>query len=399
MLEENTESLPTARTGRELVELARREIQEIDAAALQARLDAREPLHLIDIREPDEWARGHIPGAALIPRGNLEFRIDDEAPDRGAPVVLYCSLGLRSALSAQALQRMGYRRVVSLVNGFERWKGEGRPVVVPRALRDEQRIRYARHLMLDKVGEIGQARLLEAKVLIVGAGGLGSPAALYLAAAGVGTIGLVDADVVDLSNLQRQVLYRTGDVGAPKAERAAEALRALNPDVTTVAHPMLLTSDNATEILAGYDVVINGSDNFPTRYLVNDAAVMAGLPVVDGSIYQFEGRVTVYAPARGGPCYRCLQPRPPRPGDIPSCADAGVLGVLPGIIGSLQAAEALKLILGVGRPLIGRLLIFEALTMTFDEVPVSRDPTCPVCGDHPTITKLIDYELFCGLKS
>jgi sulfur-carrier protein adenylyltransferase/sulfurtransferase len=397
MPEPGEETVSRPRTGRDLVELARRQIREVDAAGLRARLDSREPLRLIDIREPDEWAEGHIPGAELIPRGHLEFRIDERVPERDTPVVLYCSLGLRSALSAQALQEMGYHRVESLFGGFNAWKADGHPLVVPSALRDDQRVRYGRHLILDRVGEAGQARLLEARVLVVGVGGLGSPAALYLAAAGVGTIGVVDGDVVDLSNLQRQVLYRTADVGALKAQKAADALRALNPDVNAIAHQAMLTSKNAAEIISGYDVIVNGSDNFPTRYLVNDAAVLARQPVVDGSIYQFEGRVTVYDPARGGPCYRCLVPRPPRPGDVPSCADAGVLGVLPGIIGSLQAAEALKLILGLGRPLIGRLLLFDALATTFDEVEARRDPDCPLCGDHPTLTELIDYQLFCGL--
>jgi sulfur-carrier protein adenylyltransferase/sulfurtransferase len=397
MSEDHEQATFGARSGMDLVELARRQIREVRASDLQSRLDRREPLRLIDIRESDEWAQGHIPGAELIPRGHLEFRIDDRVPERDTPVVLYCTFGLRSALAAQTLQEMGYRCVESLAGGFDSWKTDGHPLVVPPALRDDQRVRYGRHLILDRVGEPGQARLFDARVLIVGVGGLGSPAALYLAAAGVGTIGLVDGDVVELSNLQRQVLYRTADAGAPKAEKAAEVLRALNPDVNAVAYEAMLTSENAAEIISDYDVIVNGSDNFPTRYLVNDAAVLAGRPVVDGSIYQFEGRVTVYDPTRGGPCYRCLFPRPPRPGDIPSCSDAGVLGVLPGIIGSLQAAEALKLILGVGRPLIGRLLLFDALAMTFDELEARRDPECPLCGDHPSITELIDYQLFCGL--
>ncbi len=264
-------------------------------------------------------------------------------------------------------------------------------------LTPEQVLRYSRHIILKNVGGKGQRKLLGAKVLLVGAGGLGSPASLYLAAAGVGTLGIVDYDVVDVSNLQRQILHHTADVGRPKTESAADTLQSINPDVRVIGHQVQLSSENALDILSEYDIVVNGSDNFPTRYLVNDACALLGKPLVDGSILQFEGQVTVYDPARGGPCYRCLFPAPPPPGAVPTCAEAGVLGVLPGIIGSLQALETIKLVLGIGEPLIGRLLIFDALDLDFTTVRIRRDPACPVCGDNPTITHLIDYDEFCGI--
>lgn len=261
---------------------------------------------------------------------------------------------------------------------------------------EEQVYRYSRHIILQDVGGVGQKKLLKAKVLLVGAGGLGSPAAMYLAAAGVGTLGLVDFDKVDLSNLQRQILHRTKDVGRPKLDSAADTLNALNPDVKVVKHNVVLNSENVMDVIKDYDIVVNGTDNFPTRYLVNDACVFAGKPLVDGSIFMFEGQVTVYD-AKHGPCYRCLFPTPPPPGEVPSCQEAGVLGVLPGIIGSIQAVEAIKLILGKGDPLIGRLLLFDALPLEFRELKVEKSPNCPVCSEHPTITELIDYEQFCGV--
>ncbi len=264
-------------------------------------------------------------------------------------------------------------------------------------LRPEQVLRYSRHLVLREVGGAGQRKLLAAKVLLVGAGGLGSPAATYLAAAGVGTLGIVDFDVVDLSNLQRQILHHTDDIGRAKTESAAESLRAINPDVSVIGHQVQLSSANALDIMRGYDVVVNGSDNFPTRYLVNDACVLLGKPLVDGSVLQFEGQLTVYHAAAGGPCYRCVFPAPPPPGQVPTCAEAGVLGVVPGVIGSLEALETIKLILGTGTPLLGRLLLFDALDMSFSIVKIRRHPACPICGDHPTITELIDYEEFCGI--
>ena len=261
---------------------------------------------------------------------------------------------------------------------------------------DDQIYRYSRHIILPDVGGAGQKKLLKAKVLLVGAGGLGSPTAMYLAAAGVGTLGLVDFDKVDLSNLQRQLLHRTQDIGRPKLDSAEDTINALNPDVNVVKHPVVLTSENVLDVIRDYDIVVNGTDNFPTRYLVNDACVFMGKPLVDGSIFMFEGQATVFD-AKRGPCYRCLFPTPPPPGEVPSCQEAGVLGVLPGIIGSIQAVEVIKLILNKGESLIGRLLLFDALSMEFREMKVEKDPNCPVCSDHPTITELIDYEQFCGV--
>jgi adenylyltransferase/sulfurtransferase len=300
---------------------------------------------------------------------------------------------------------MGYERVISLIGGFNSWKNAGFSFKIPTVLTEEQRIRYSRHTLLNEVGDAGQIKLLESKVLLIGAGGLGSPAALYLAAAGVGTIGIVDFDTVDQSNLQRQILHGMKDVGRPKVESAADRLGDLNPDVKVIPHREPITSDNALEIIKGYDIVLNGSDNFPTRYLVNDACQFLGKPLVDASIFMFEGQVTVYMPENNaygyeaGPCYRCLYPDPPPPGEVPSCAEAGVLGVLPGIVGSIQAVEAIKLIIGKGDPLIGRLLMIDTLDMSFRTLRIQRNEECPVCGTHPTVTELIDYEQFCGLPS
>ena len=385
------------RTRDEVVADARARVEEIDVHTLKERLDRGEPLVVVDVREREEWVQGHIPGARFIPRGLLELQIEDAVPDRETPIALYCAGGVRSALAALSLRRMGYKHVVSVVGGFAAWKNAGYPFRVPTVLSDEERIRYSRHILLPQVGEEGQLKLKESKVLLIGAGGLGSPAAIYLAAAGVGTVGIVDHDVVDLSNLQRQILHRTEDIGRPKVETAEETLHGINPHVQVNKHQVLLDSSNALDILREYDVVINGSDNFPTRYLVNDACVMLGIPLVDASIFQFEGQVTVFAPQRGGPCYRCLYPDPPPPGEVPSCAEAGVLGVLPGIMGSLQAMEAIKLLLGIGEPLVGRLLVYDALSGEFRQLRVSRNPDCPVCGEHPTVTQLIDYHQFCGI--
>ena len=387
----------TPLTSDHLIRQVKRQIKEIDIHTLKRRLDAGDGTVVIDVREFDEYAQGIIPGARHIPRGFLELDIEAVVPDHATRLALYCAAGIRSALGARALQEMGYTDVVSVAGGFEGWKSVGYPFVVPRTMTDEQRRRYSRHTMIPEIGEQGQLRLLDAKVLLIGAGGLGSPAAMYLAAAGVGTLGIVDFDVVDVSNLQRQILHHMDDVGRPKVETAAEAIAALNPDVKVVSHRLLLRSDNAMDVIRGYDVVVNGSDNFPTRYLVNDACAMLGIPLVDGSIYRFEGQVAVFDPARGGPCYRRLYPAPPPPGEVPSCAEGGVLGVLPGIVGSLQASEALKLILGIGEPLTGRLLLFDALENRFRQVMVHKDPACPVCGENPSITQLIDYEEFCGI--
>ncbi len=389
----------------QLVQLAKSEITEISAQELKQRLQRGEKLTVVDVRERDEFVQGYIPDATFIPRGYLELQIEQHQADRDQPVVVYCAGGVRSALAARNLKEMGYNNVISLIGGFNGWKNAGLDFKIPTVLTDDQRIRYSRHTMLNDVGEAGQIKLLESKVLLIGAGGLGSPAALYLAAAGVGTLGIVDFDTVDVSNLQRQILHGNKDVGRPKVESAADRIKDINPDVKVIGYREPITSHNALEIIKEYDVVINGSDNFPTRYLVNDACQFLKKPLVDGSIFMFEGQITVYQPAdeakgiAGGPCYRCLYPDPPPPGEVPSCAEAGVLGVLPGIVGSGQTIEAIKLILGIGEPLIGRLLMIDTLDMTFRTLKVQRNPECPVCGEHPTVTELIDYEQFCGLPS
>ncbi len=387
-------------TYRELLAQVKAEIHEVTASEASQLLDAVDPPVLVDVRELDEWDEGHLPAAVHIPRGSLESRIEREAPDRAAPILVYCAVGARSAFAAKTLDEMGYTNVLNLDGGIVEWKRSGLPVVVSESLEPAQRSRYSRHLLIPEVGEEGQQRLLKSRILLIGAGGLGSPAALYLAAAGVGTLGIVDDDTVDASNLQRQIIHSTERLGEPKAESAKRTLEALNPDVRVRVFRERLTSENADRILGeGWDVIVDGADNFPTRYLLNDASVWHGIPVVHGSIFRFEGQVTVFTP-RAGPCYRCLFPQPPPPELAPSCAEGGVLGVLPGIIGSLQANEALKLALGIGDTLAGRLLLFDALGPSFTEVSLRRDPDCPVCGDSPTITEYIDYVEFCqGARS
>jgi molybdopterin/thiamine biosynthesis adenylyltransferase/rhodanese-related sulfurtransferase len=398
-------------TYRELLAQIKAEIEEVDAVRARELLDSTEPPLLVDVREPDEWSEGHLPGAIHVPRGNLESRIERAAPDRAQSIILYCQVGNRSAFAAKTLEELGYENVVSLSGGFTDWKRNGFPTQLPRVLDAEKRSRYSRHLLIPEVGDEGQLKLLDSRVLLVGAGGLGSPASLYLAAAGVGRLGIVDDDRVDASNLQRQIAHSTESLGEWKVDSAKRTLEALNPDVEVVTYKERLTSENVDRILAdGWDVIVDGADNFPTRYLVNDASVFHGIPVVHGSIYRFEGQVTVFKPhaagsaaggagsARpedGGPCYRCLFPQPPPPELAPSCAEGGVLGVLPGIIGSLQANETLKLLLGIGDSLAGRLLLFDALSTEFSEVKLRKDPNCPVCGEHPTITEYIDYVEFC----
>jgi molybdopterin/thiamine biosynthesis adenylyltransferase/rhodanese-related sulfurtransferase len=377
---------------RDLLQRVRTEISEVDA---------REAKGLnggvwVDVRERDEWEEGHIPGAVHIPRGYLESRIEAVAPDKTAPVVLYCAAGNRSAFAAKTLQELGYEHATSLHGGFTDWKRNGYDVQLPRTLSPEKRTRYSRHLLIPEIGEEGQLKLLDSRILLIGAGGLGSPASLYLAAAGVGTLGIVDDDAVDDSNLQRQIVHSTERLGEPKADSAKRTIEALNPDVTVKVFKERLTSENVDRILGeGWDVIVDGADNFPTRYLLNDASVWHDIPVVHGSIFRFEGQLTVFKPGEG-PCYRCLFPQPPPPELAPSCAEGGVLGVLPGIIGSLQANEALKLALGIGEPLVGRLLLFDALAPNFTEVSLRRDPSCPVCGENPTITEYIDYVEFCA---
>jgi molybdopterin/thiamine biosynthesis adenylyltransferase/rhodanese-related sulfurtransferase len=381
-------------TYRELLQQVKGEIDEVDATRARDIL-GEDSAVLVDVRERDEWDEGHIPGAVHVPRGNLESRIENAVPDKSRQVVVYCASGNRSAFAAKTLEELGYEHVVSLAGGFTDWKRNGNPVEIPESLDEAKRRRYSRHLLIPEVGEEGQLRLLQSRVLLIGAGGLGSPASLYLAAAGVGTLGIVDDDAVDETNLQRQIVHSTERLGESKAESAKRTIEALNPDVTVKVFKERLTSENVDRILGeGWDVIVDGADNFPTRYLVNDASVWHRIPVVHGSIYRFEGQVTVFKPFEG-PCYRCLFPQPPPPELAPSCAEGGVLGVLPGVIGSLQANEALKLALGIGEPLIGRLLMFDALAGEFTEIRLRRDPDCPVCGENPTITDYIDYVEFC----
>jgi sulfur-carrier protein adenylyltransferase/sulfurtransferase len=382
-------------TYRELLNQVKTEIDEIDASSAAPWVEGADAV-FVDVRERDEWDEGHIPGAIHVPRGYLESRIENAVADHSRRIVVYCASGGRSAFAAKSLEELGYDDVASLAGGFTDWKRNGFPTELPQGLGEEQRRRYSRHLLIPEVGEEGQLKLLDARILLIGAGGLGSPASLYLAAAGVGTLGIVDDDTVDATNLQRQIVHSTDRLGESKAESAKQTIEALNPDVTVKTYRERLTSENADRILAeGWDVIVDGADNFPTRYLLNDASVWHGIPVVHGSIYRFEGQVTVFKPQEG-PCYRCLFPQPPPPELAPSCAEGGVLGVLPGVIGSIQATEALKLALGIGEPLVGRLLLFDALATSFTEVSLRRDPTCPVCGDAPTITEYIDYAEFCA---
>ncbi len=336
---------------------------------------------LVDVREKNEWSEGHIPGAIHVPRGYLELQIEEAVPDKSKKVVLYCAGGVRSLMAGNTLQQMGYEDVVSMAGGFGQWKASGYNFVQPRTMSDAQAKRYSRHILIPEVGEQGQFKLLDSRVLLIGAGGLGSPAAYYLAAAGVGTLGIIDADVVDDSNLQRQILHNTARIGQYKAESARQTLTELNPDVKVNTYIERLDEENVHRIIADYDVIVDGTDNFPTRYLLNDAAILANKPVVHGSVFRFEGQLTIFKPY-DGPCYRCLYPEPPPPALAPSCAEAGVLGVLPGIIGLLQATETIKLLLNLGDPLVGRLLTYDALAGEFNELRLYRDPNCPACGEH-----------------
>jgi molybdopterin/thiamine biosynthesis adenylyltransferase/rhodanese-related sulfurtransferase len=379
-------------TFRQLFEEARTRVREVDVTGAHEMI-ARDHAAVIDVREADEVAQGIVPEAIAIPRGYLELRIEEAVPDKDAPVVLYCAGGTRSVFAAQTLEALGYTNVVSMAGGFNAWKDAGEPWTQPRTLTADQQRRYSRHLLIPEIGERGQQKLLDAKVLIIGAGGLGSPAALYLSAAGVGTIGVIDADDVDDSNLQRQVIHTTDRIGMPKVESARIAIEGINPDVRVVMHQERLTKENVLAIFAGYDVILDGSDNFATRYLVNDACVLLGKPQVHGSIFRFDGQATTFDPRQTeSPCYRCLFPEPPPPELAPSCAEAGVLGVLPGTVGMIQATEAVKVILGIGEPLVGRLLMYDALGMTFRTLTLKRDPHCPMCGpDAPSSLDEITY--------
>jgi len=374
------------------------QITEVQPAEVQAaQANGKRPV-MIDVREQDEYTQGFIPGSKWIPRGFLELRIEDAVPERDTPVVIYCAGGTRSALAAKSLKELGYSNVSSMAGGFAAWKRNGLTWETPFVLTPAQAQRYSRHIMLPEVGEAGQIKLLKSKVLCLGAGGLGAPSAIYLAAAGVGTLGLVDDDVVDESNLQRQIIHARDRVGMAKVDSAAKTIDGLNTDVKVIPHKTRLTVENVLEIIAPYDVVIDGADNFPTRYLLNDAALKLGKPVIHASIYRFEGQLTSFVPG-AGPCYRCLYPNPPPADMAPSCHEAGVLGVLPGVIGILQANEAVKLLLGLGTSLAGRLLVYDALKTKLRELKLRRDPKCPTCGDgvDPTKIELIDYEAFCRL--
>jgi molybdopterin/thiamine biosynthesis adenylyltransferase/rhodanese-related sulfurtransferase len=376
---------------RDLLNAAKAEITEVDASVIAANLDS---YTVLDVREPDEYEQGAVPGAVHIPRGNLEFSVEGRLTDKSAPIAVYCAGGVRSAFATKTLQDLGYTDVVSIIGGFNKWKDEGLVWTTPQTMSAQQRIQYGRHLLLPEVGEKGQLTLFGSKVLLLGAGGLGSPAALYLAAAGVGTLGIIDMDVVDASNLQRQILHNLERVGMRKVDSARKTLEAMNPDITVNTYDVRLSAENILDIIDGYDVIVDGTDNFPTRYLVNDAALLKKIPVVHGSIFRFEGQVTVFAPYVG-PCYRCMIPEPPPAELAPSCAEAGVLGVLPGIIGSIQAIEAIKLLLGLGEPLIGRLLTYDALDQSFRTFRVRRDPECPACGEHAAPIIIAEYDDLC----
>ncbi|HVA42141.1 MAG TPA: molybdopterin-synthase adenylyltransferase MoeB [Acidimicrobiales bacterium] len=377
---------------RELLSQTKAQIQEVDPDRAESLIDSG---HLVlDVREPDEYEQGALPSALHIPRGQLETNIEGRVSDHDTPIVAYCAGGTRSAFAAKTLQELGYTNVVSLIGGFNRWKDEGRAWRTPAALTPEQRNRYQRHLLLPEVSEKGQLKLLDSKVLLLGAGGLGSPAALYLAAAGVGTIGIIDMDVVDASNLQRQILHNMDRVGERKVDSAKKTLTAMNPDVNVVTYDVRLGADNILDIIDGYDVIVDGTDNFPTRYLVNDASLLKRIPVVHGSIFRFEGQATVFHPYVG-PCYRCMIPEPPPAELAPSCAEAGVLGVLPGIIGSIQAMEALKILLGLGDPLVGRLLAYDAMEESFRSFKVRRDPACAACGENAGEIVIAEYDDLC----
>jgi molybdopterin/thiamine biosynthesis adenylyltransferase/rhodanese-related sulfurtransferase len=380
-------------TFRDLLRDTKARIREVDTGGAADEV-ARPETIVLDVREPDEYEQGALPGAVHIPRGHLESQIEGRITDHDAHIVIYCAGGTRSAFAAETLTQLGYRDVVSMAGGFNKWKDEGRDWKTPASLTPDQRNRYQRHLLLPEVDVAGQQKLLDSKVLLLGAGGLGSPAALYLAAAGVGTLGIIDMDVVDESNLQRQILHNMDRIGDRKVDSAKKTLTALNPDVSVVTYDVRLGADNVIDIFTGYDVIVDGTDNFPTRYLVNDAALKLDIPVVHGSIFRFEGQASVYLPHQG-PCYRCQVPEPP-PADLaPSCAEAGVLGVLPGIIGSIQAMETIKVLLGLGETLSGRLLAYDALEESFRTFKVNRDPECAACSIPPADIVIATYDELC----
>ena len=385
-----------AKTFDQLMSDARKEVKELTVEEVQKLTAKNGKYMLVDVREKEEYRDGHLEGSVSIPRGFLEMRVESAIPEKSTPIIAYCAGGVRSLLAAKDMKEMGFQEVISMSGGYSAWKAAGYETAQDRQFTPEQMTRYSRHFLLPEVGEEGQAKLLNAKVLMVGAGGLGSPSAYYLAAAGVGTMGIIDPDVVDLSNLQRQILHTNDRIGQPKTDSAKQTLQALNPDVRINTYQEKLTSENVMEIIKDYDIIVDGCDNFPTRYLVNDACVMVNKPNVHGSIFQFDGQASVFYPGKG-PCYRCLYPEPPPPGMAPSCAEAGVLGVLPGLIGTIQALETIKLILGVGENLVGKLLCFNTLSMEITTLNLRKDPDCPVCGEKPSIHELIDYEEFCSV--
>ncbi|HET6875668.1 MAG TPA: molybdopterin-synthase adenylyltransferase MoeB [Acidimicrobiales bacterium] len=378
---------------RDLLRDTKSRIREIDTAGAETEV-ARPETVVLDVREPDEYEQGALPGAIHIPRGHLESQVEGKVPDHDAHIVVYCAGGTRSAFAADTLTQLGYTDVVSMAGGFNKWKDEGRNWRTPVSLTPDQRNRYQRHILLPEVDVAGQAKLLDSKVLCIGAGGLGSPAALYLAAAGVGTIGMIDMDVVDESNLQRQILHNMDRIGERKVDSAKKTLTLLNPDVDVVTYDVRLGADNIIDIFSGYDVILDGTDNFPTRYLVNDASLKLDIPVIHGSIFRFEGQASVYLPHEG-PCYRCQVPEPPPAELAPSCSEAGVLGVLPGIIGSIQAMETIKLLLGLGDLLVGRLLAYDALEESFRTFKVNRDPECAACSIPKEELVIAEYDGLC----
>jgi sulfur-carrier protein adenylyltransferase/sulfurtransferase len=390
-------------SGAELIRNIKQQITEVDPREVHDLVsNGSNGYVIVDVREQHEFEESHLPGAVHVPRGHLESRIEGAAPDKSQRVITYCASGNRSALAANTmLKELGYENVESMTGGITLWKDRGYEVEVPKTLSPEQRERYSRHLLIPEIGLEGQQKLLESKVLLLGAGGLGSPAALYLAAAGVGTLGIVDNDVVDLSNLQRQVAHSNDRIGIPKVDSAEISIKEINPDVNVVKYQTRLDASNIMEIIEGYDVIVDGVDNFPTRYLLNDATVRLGIPVVSASILGFDGQLSVFAPHEG-PCYRCLYPTPPPAELAPSCGANGVLGVLPGTMGLLQSTEVIKLIVGSGEPLIGRLLLYDALAASFTELKVRRDPDCPICSVDPStisddeMGKFPDYEAFCA---
>jgi len=372
-----------------LISQIKSEIVEVVADSLEG-----EKVTFLDAREPNELEGGVIENSIHIPRGTLETNIENRITDQDENIVIYCASGIRSAFATKTLNDLGYKNVRSLIGGFNAWKDQGKHFVIPKVLSTSQATRYARHILLPEVGEAGQQKLIDAKVLLLGAGGLGSPAGMYLAASGIGTMGIIDMDVVDSSNLQRQIMHSTSTIGMDKTESAKMRLLGLNPDMKITTYNERLNADNAMDIISGYDIVVDGTDNFPTRYLLNDVCVILKKPVVHGSIFRFEGQVSVFDP-ENGPCYRCFLPEPPPPELAPSCAEAGVLGVLPGIVGSLQALETIKYILNIGDSLVGKILSFDSLEMNFRSFKIRKNEVCKTCGKNVKEVVIKEYDQYC----